>query len=144
MPFAVTGNAVVSYTTLSLSPLLQSKKSGTLSVAPPYPRGPLIHHKVSCPVVPGLSSAAAYRMRRGDCPIFRPFKRYNMRLFVPVDRRPFGQSGSTRETISGEFQTDLLFLNFALRKKLFSEGLFFPTNREKALKEIRREHYFSY
>jgi hypothetical protein len=36
------------------------QKSGLFSVAPSYPCGPLAQHKVSCPVVPGLSSAAAY------------------------------------------------------------------------------------
>jgi hypothetical protein len=64
LPFAVTGNAVVSYTTISLltpfASFTADKKSGLFSVAPSYPCGPLAQHKVSCPVVPGLSSAVSY------------------------------------------------------------------------------------
>ncbi len=64
LPFAVAGNAVVSYATISLltpfACLEAVKKSGLFSVAPSYPCGPLAQHKVSCPVVPGLSSAASY------------------------------------------------------------------------------------
>jgi len=64
MPFAVAGNAAGSYPAISvLTPFVEDKKSGLFSVAPLCPCGSLTRRKVSCPVVPGLSSGAAY----GEC-----------------------------------------------------------------------------
>ena len=63
MPFTVTGNAVVSYPAISLlTPFAskQAKRAVSFLLHLCTLTGPLLSRKVSCPVVPGLSSAASY------------------------------------------------------------------------------------